>query len=737
VDKLAQSYTERLNDALFRLIERNDYDDQSPRSVGCYIQTLEACLRGGITEARPTPHADGSIPPLTGPSAKAWKAWLKDGQSLVYQTLLARNQSLLQALAPSFNQQGELDWNDSEKIYSAVTKVIGSSDLGEHLLLPPIQEAIASVQSAYNDAAGRLGQAVDLGVEHVTTRLNSATLLLYARIHTTQLSVQMQIGEYYKLMCEGVWDKLQQSAAAVDKAPTKVRSVLAGGVLSLSLSDPKLAEKIIPVVLWVQGSAEALSQRFGSSGLAQAQRQTRLTAQQLMAQLGKLKVLAGTLQPGAHKLLSGLQLHSAQAASLVRSGLSMGRNMTHIGLGTVGKADLLFAVAGTYLLAAGMRKSIKTAEDTLGAKHDEAITALYGAYVTVVGGSIEVLGKTMEGGAQQAQKVLRLQGASASSVTQIAKAGERLARYGAVIGSVGGYFDAMVACKAGIRAGKAGDTDASDIYLASAALSGLSATILSVAAFAESTAILSASSIIGVPLILGPVGWGIFLGLTAYILYKLAEGQESSPLEHWAKFCYFGESEEELKWADANTAVAALNVAVLGIDVSLNFESGVRIDANKKEITYLTSLEEIQLQRTPTYFSQITYQIIIPNYNALHSGYSWQLVVKRYSGTEALSSGRHPHQADAPPAKALTSVPPNSKSKRKYQDYDPETVLPRIQERSIATVDGSQSNFLVIQGSINLRQGHDIDSAEIHLEYLPNIHDKEMLAKIGIKEYSS
>lgn len=722
VDKLAQLYTERLGDTLFRLIERNDYDDGSPYSVGCYIQSMEACLRGGITEARPTPNADGSPPPLTGPSAKAWQGWIQDGKSIVYQTLLARNKSLLQAFVPSLNKQGELDWNDSEKIYSAVTKVIGSSDLGEHLLQPKIQEAIASVQSAYNDAAGRLGQAVDLGVDHVTARLNSATLLLYTHIHTAQLMVRMTIGEYYKLMNEVIGDRLQKSAASMDKVPTKVRSVLAGGVLSLALSDPKLAEKIFPVVLWVQDSAEALSKHLGSNALAQAQHGASQTAQQVLAQLGKLKVLPGTLQPGARKLLNGLQLHSAQAASLVRTSLSMGRSITRIGVGTVGKADLLFAVAGTYLVAEGMRKSIKTAEETLGSKHSEAITALYGAYVAVIGGSIEAMGLLMKNGATQAQKTLRLSPTSSNTVGKVAKAGKQLAQYGVIIGAVGGYFDAVVAYKASSRSKKAGDGDASDIYIYSAILSGLSATVLGISAFAGSTAIF------------GPVGWGILLGLSAYAFYKWAEGKESSPLERWANFSYFGKIEEKLKWIDANTAVAALNAAVFGVDVVFEFETDIRVFQYPEPGITTAAMAILKpnplgVQSVP----QLTYQIVLPNYNALQVGYSWKLTVKRYSGAQVLASGHHPSQPIASPV-ATPHHTTDSQQKRNRLDYDPQTVLPILQEKTITAADGSKSCFLLIQGAIDLHLGHDIDSAEVYIEYFPNINDKDMLAKVEIKK---
>ncbi|PTX03578.1 hypothetical protein DBL07_11725, partial [Achromobacter mucicolens] len=101
-----------------------------------------------------------------------------------------------------------------------------------------------------------------------------------------------------------------------------MRSVLTAGVLSLALSDPKLAEQMVDVVLWVEGNANDLRERFG--GVAQdAIQQTGEVIGDATRRAGEalseLKVLAGTLEPEARKALAGLQLNALQAVDLART----------------------------------------------------------------------------------------------------------------------------------------------------------------------------------------------------------------------------------------------------------------------------------------------------------------------------------------------------------------------------------------------------------------------------------
>ncbi|WP_175183569.1 T6SS effector BTH_I2691 family protein [Achromobacter animicus] len=696
VDKLAELYTDQiLNNAMFRVAEHHDYDAQNAYSVLGYIRTMELCLSGGITEATPKPDSKGNIRPVTGPSARAWEAWIKDGESIVFKTLLALDKNLMRSLVPTFSNQGELDWNDFGKLYAPVTKIINSNDLGEKLIWPNVQDAIASVLAAYNSAVSRLELKVDAGVRNVATRVNSASLLLYSRTYMTQVAVQMKLGEFYTLMCKQIGEDRNRLAAAIaqatGKAHKQVRSVLTAGVLSLALSDPKLAEQMVEVVLWVEGNANDLRKRFGDV-VKDATQQTGEVigdaARRAGEALSELKVLAGTLEPEARKALAGLQLSAFQAAELARSGLRGARSAAAIARGTVGNAELLVAVGGTYLLSQGLRKSVEAVDAAFGAKHEEAVLAVYSASIGVLGGSIEVVGLTMKGSAEHARKALRASVSGTGGISRIADAGKTLARFGGVMAAVSGFVDALASIRAARSVDASGRGKPEDAYYTAAALFTLSAAFAGYAAFVGTTAIMSAS------FILGPVGWAIIFGVAAYLALKHGEEAESSPLERWAYYSDFGLAGTH-RFPDASTAVSALNAAALGVEVYVKLGS------------------------------DLDYQIVLPQYDSARAGYNWRLSVRRYSGDENLASGGHPSSAPL----ALERC--NSENRL---DYLPETVTPVIGERKITAIDGVETRFLIIEGNIKLKRKHDIDQVRLSLEYFPNIHDSEVVASVEVVE---
>ncbi|CAB3710467.1 hypothetical protein LMG26690_03173 [Achromobacter animicus] len=721
VDKLAELYTDQiLNNAMFRVAEHHDYDAQNAYSVLGYIRTMELCLSGGITEATPKPDSKGNIRPVTGPSARAWEAWIKDGESIVFKTLLALDKNLMRSLVPTFSNQGELDWNDFGKLYAPVTKIINSNDLGEKLIWPNVQDAIASVLAAYNSAVSRLELKVDAGVRNVATRVNSASLLLYSRTYMTQVAVQMKLGEFYTLMCKQIGEDRNRLAAAIaqatGKAHKQVRSVLTAGVLSLALSDPKLAEQMVEVVLWVEGNANDLRKRFGDV-VKDATQQTGEVigdaARRAGEALSELKVLAGTLEPGARKALAGLQLSASRAAELARSGLRGARSAASIARGTVGSAELLIAVGGTYLLSQGLRKSVEAVDATFGAKHEEAVLAVYSASIGVLGGSIEVAGMTMRASAEQARKVLRAHASSVGAISQLADAGKALARFGGILGAVSGAFDAVAALAAAGRAGDAGGKSARSWYFGAAGLSVTSAGFAVYALYSASTTILSATWV------LGPVGWAILAGISAFVFLQLGGEAESSPLERWAYRSHFGLSESD-KFDDANSAVSALNAAVLGVDAQVVFGSIVRAVHYEGKAAAMGGAEG-----GPAVIPKLQYQIVMPRYDVSRVAFKWRLIVKRYSGEQIMASGMHPL---GDPKSSEHSIP------LQRLDYVPESNAPTSRERTVTAVEEGKETFLIVEGSIELKVSHDIDEARIVLEYLPNIHDSEMIAIVDVSE---
>ncbi|HFT8622566.1 TPA: T6SS effector BTH_I2691 family protein [Pseudomonas aeruginosa] len=721
IDDMAVLYASHmLTNPLFRLAERYDYDPRVPFSVVGYIQTFEACLRGGITEASPPPAEDGTVQPVSGPSADAWQGWIGDGQSIVFKTLLACDKSLMASLLPTFNNQGELDWNDFPRLYTAITKMIVSDDWGEQLIQPKVQTAIASVLAAYNGAVGRLSKKVSAGARNVATGVNSAAVLLYSHTHMTQVAIRMKVGEYYKLMCEQITHDrnrlLSELRELTGRANKQVRSVLMGGVLSMALSDPKLAEQTVEVILWVEGKASDLREQLGGSLKATTKRAgdaLDTASRRVSEAVAELKVLAGTLEPNARQLLAGLQVRGGQLNTLVRSGLSGARSAAGIGRGVLG-VELLVSVGGTYLLSNGLSKSMDSVDNTFGAKHDEAVLALYSASVGVLGGSIEAIGLVMRNGAKTAQDVLSLPQSGVGTVSKVVESGKVLARFGAILGAASGLIDAIASATAASRTSAAGDIKARNWYLGATAFYSISAGFAMYAAFSGSTAILSASWV------LGPVGWAILLGLAGYMLWKFAEEEESSPLERWALYSHFGDANDKLKWPDANTAVAALNAAVMGVDGRVKFSSTVRAATYPSFASGMGGMSAGLM-----YQPLLEYQVVLPNYDASRAGFSWKLKVRRYLGTEILASGNH----------QLTVAPSKSRSKRRKRlDYDPETTKATVTERTITAADGNKTNFLIAEGTVDLKIGHDITEAKIEIEYLPNIDDPEMLARIELTD---
>jgi len=350
---------------------------------------------------------------------------------------------------------------------------------------------------------------------------------------------------------------------------------------------------------------------------------------------------------------------------------------------------------------------------TFGAKHEEAVLAVYSASIGVLGGSIEVVGLTMKGSAEHARKVLLVPATGGGAISLIADAGRALARFGGILGAVSGFVDAIASFRAAGRAAAGGGISAQSWYIGSSVSYAISATFMSYALYSGSTAILSAGWI------LGPVGWAVLAGVVAYAFWKFGEEAESSPLERWSYYSYFGMAKDH-KFSDANSAVAALNAAVIGVDVYLVFDSDVRVSHYEGMAAAMGGMEA-GLAVIP----RLKYQIVIPRYDSSRAAYKWQLTVYRYSGEQVLASGVHPN---------VGPKPGELRPRLKRLDYVLDSTNPTIGERVITTADGDQTNFLIVHGNIELSIANDIDTARVFVEYLPNAHDAEMMALTELLE---
>ncbi|WP_176510566.1 hypothetical protein, partial [Pseudomonas urethralis] len=104
--------------------------------------------------------------------------WLQDPNSPPYRALLLRDGPLMAALLPSFALNEQTNWNDSEKLYSALSKFINSEDAGLKMR-DSLKQAITELQGAVNAASLRLQARLDPGIQHAVRHLNSTSQRIY------------------------------------------------------------------------------------------------------------------------------------------------------------------------------------------------------------------------------------------------------------------------------------------------------------------------------------------------------------------------------------------------------------------------------------------------------------------------------------------------------------------------------------------------------------------------------
>ncbi|MEX5323240.1 T6SS effector BTH_I2691 family protein, partial [Pseudomonas shirazica] len=176
IDKDAQAYVALFDTPMFKVAEAYDYDGNDRESGVAYAKTMALCLGGGVTEAvvpRLEPHV-----PASGTSELLWLKWLQDPDSPPYRALLMRDQALLAGLLPSFSATEAINWNDSDKLYGMLSKIIASDDAGLRTR-NTLKQAIAETQGALNAASQRLAPCLSSGIQKAVRHLNSATQFLY------------------------------------------------------------------------------------------------------------------------------------------------------------------------------------------------------------------------------------------------------------------------------------------------------------------------------------------------------------------------------------------------------------------------------------------------------------------------------------------------------------------------------------------------------------------------------
>lgn len=539
----------------------------------------------------------------------------------------------------------------------------------------------------------------------------------------------MKLGEYYALQCEHLrnlqrkaadaidrtWEGLKDELGKIDdearKARKQVRPLIQGGLLSLAVLDPKIANLSVTLSVWVEGQVTQLQDSL--------MRQTNLGVDQLgkgaHAALVEIAVGVGTLDPQARKVLQGVKVSSYLAAGWVRSGFTGLR-------GVVGSSEFLMAMGGMYLLSDSLNKSLKEAEKAMGEKAVEARLALYGSSLGVLGGGVETVGIALEKGAVQVQKAGSLSAQAMTAARATAGVGNVLVRAGGSIGAVAGLYDATRAGFAANRTWKGGDNDAMVGYRISTLLSGVGAGL----------GIWAAA--VGTSTLLGPLGIAVLLSMVGYAFYKWAESEESTPLERWARRCFFGEHNEDppIHWnkpEHAHIAIAELNAATIGVEAGVNFRLRI-VDSGSHGWGGPMGSVGAQVHE-----QHLEYRLVLPFFDANRSAYRWSLTVHRhgdgmanqYTGGEVLAEGElsPPILATAASERRAALAVPKRSNK---PDYRADSTLPTQEVRTVSLADARTSQVNDIKGAVVLlpdRRRHNIEAATLSVTYWPDrdIHD--------------
>ncbi|MCU7283275.1 hypothetical protein OC926_25920, partial [Pseudomonas peradeniyensis] len=504
---------------------------------------------------------------------------------------------------------------------------------------------------------------------------------------------------------------LREFDAEVSASRRWVRPVIQHGLLSLAVLDPKLAHSVITVSVWVEGTADVLQQRLAQ----EAGLRVNQLSDAAQISLVNLSVAAGTLDANARQLLHGMRITAKQAAQLVRTSFTGVR-------GVAGSWELLLALGGLYLTHDSLAKNLEKAEIEIGEKSREAVMALHGSKLAILGGGIEALGLIIRTGATQINTRIPMTPAGTARMATVIEMGRATVRVGAVMGAVAGIYDTAQAVFALKRTWKGGDKTAASAYTFAAATSGVEVIYSTIAVFNAS--------------LMGPLGIAIILAIASYGMVKLAKSKESSSIERWAIRCHFGKANESpaIHWEypeHADIAFAALNAATLGIEAGLKFES------QRADPTLTAKIGWIAQAATE---QKLTFKILLPNIDASSYSYHWSLTVHRhgdgvpsnYTSGEIIATGSHAVLHPLP----TSQKKPSSRPSHKVKDYRANTLSQKTSKNSAVLHSGGSTTTEFITGHIELTPSlgrHSIQAATLNMTYWPDRNSPEAYAHLEIK----
>ena len=290
-----------------------------------------------------------------------------------------------------------------------------------------------------------------------------------------------------------------------------------------------------------------------------------------------------------------------------------------------------------------------------------------------------------------------------------------------------GLYDATQAGFAASRSLKGGDTSASNLYRAAAVVSGAGA-------------VAGIWAAVGSSALLGPLGVAILLSLSGYAFLKWAEGQESTPLERWARRCYFGYHNETppIHWnkpEHAAQAVAELNAATMGIQAGVNFSLRLVETDSPGNMGKSSAILRRQLE----------YRLVLPLFDAERSAYRWSLTVHRHGdgaadqhlGGEVVAQGNlNPPELATPASKRQTALAAPKLPKK--PDYQASSTTPTLNIRTVTSADARTLQIKDIKGAIELlpdSRRHNIEAATLSLTYWPNRDILDAYAELTLMDH--
>lgn len=705
IDAHGKDWAAQIMGLAWKCAVRYDYAGTDKYSAVACLKAVAASLAGGPSEALPPPPAPGSSPKpeVLGPTSAAWKALLEDAASPLYAALLAQNAALRNAFTPILGA-GAMPNDAGKKYYDTIKAIMGSSEINtfrEH----NVHDAVDALLGAMQNAASRLDKQLSEGVKAAVSHIHSGSALFYANLQLTQVKVQLTVGEYYNLLSEQLHGSADRAAHALGK---QARAMLFAGLISIP--SPAVRNTLIEVTLWARGTADQVK--------------AEITNLRAAAQTGAdntwRKLVAGVknLEPLAAQALHDIQISAASAR------LFAGRSFAGLRSLAGGSADGGLAILSLYFQADTLKNNLAAIDKAVGATHPEAVTAMYGASVGVMGAGLEVAALGLKVPAEAARAFVQRGGMAEPLVlARVIGVGRDLVKTAGVIGALAGIADGMGSVLSAKRTTRTGDTSAAWTYWGATALSFGSA----FSAFGAA----GSGTLLGGFLGLGPLGWALVLGLAAYGLAQYAKSLESTPLERWARRCYFGDHAEKppVAWltpADMDTAIAELNAAVLGMDVALGFDSELRAkdDAALAQI----SVEDLKNGGAIESGTALKYRIVLPAYDPAVSRYRFELVVQRFGLRSGSNMLRDKSTEIAP--QTLASGEHNSGKSASPISPSPHRISDYVVQRSTTPT----KNQPVISGGFSLDAFHSIKSATLVICYWPDKDDTEGFARVELKE---